>query len=58
LCLFGGPDGGDGGKGGDVIIEADTAVMNLWGFKKKHFTREIMAVPALRRRSTAETATR
>ena len=32
---FGGPDGGDGGKGGDVIIEADPAVMNLWGFKKK-----------------------
>ena len=32
---FGGPDGGDGGKGGDVIIEADPSVMNLWGFKKK-----------------------
>jgi GTP-binding protein len=32
---FGGPDGGDGGKGGDVIIQADPAVMNLWGFKKK-----------------------
>jgi GTP-binding protein len=32
---FGGPDGGDGGKGGDVIIEADPAIMNLWGFKKK-----------------------
>jgi len=32
---FGGPDGGDGGKGGDIIIEADPAVMNLWGFKKK-----------------------
>jgi GTPase len=32
---FGGPDGGDGGKGGDVIIQADPSVMNLWGFKKK-----------------------
>ena len=32
---FGGPDGGDGGKGGDVVIEADPSVMNLWGFKKK-----------------------
>ena len=32
---FGGPDGGDGGRGGDVIFEADPSVMNLWGFKKK-----------------------
>ena len=32
---FGGPDGGDGGRGGDIIIEADPSVMNLWGFKKK-----------------------
>jgi GTP-binding protein len=32
---FGGPDGGDGGKGGDVILQADPSVMNLWGFKKK-----------------------
>ena len=36
---FGGPDGGDGGKGGDVIMEADPAVMNLWGFKKKQLYR-------------------
>jgi GTP-binding protein len=32
---FGGPDGGDGGKGGDIVFQADPAVMNLWGFKKK-----------------------
>jgi GTP-binding protein len=32
---FGGPDGGDGGKGGDVVIQADPSVMDLWGFKKK-----------------------
>ena len=32
---FGGPEGGDGGKGGDVILQADSSVMNLWGFKKK-----------------------
>jgi GTP-binding protein len=36
---FGGQDGGDGGKGGDVIIEADPSVMNLWGFKKKQLYR-------------------
>ncbi|MCX6003071.1 MAG: GTPase ObgE [Chloroflexi bacterium] len=32
---FGGPDGGDGGRGGDVILQADSSVMNLWGFKKR-----------------------
>ncbi|MBN1643978.1 MAG: GTPase ObgE [Dehalococcoidales bacterium] len=32
---FGGPDGGDGGRGGDVIIKADSSVMNLWGLRKK-----------------------
>lgn len=31
---FGGPDGGDGGKGGDVVVQADSSVINLWGFKK------------------------
>ena len=35
LCLLAVLTVGDGGKGGDVIIEADPAVMNLWGFKKK-----------------------
>ena len=34
----GGPDGGDGGKGGDVIIMADEALNNLGSFKfKKNF---------------------
>jgi GTP-binding protein len=32
---FGGPDGGDGGKGGDVILQADSSIINLWGFKNK-----------------------
>ncbi len=27
----GGPDGGDGGKGGDVVLEADTKLMSLEG---------------------------
>ncbi|UCH42520.1 MAG: GTPase ObgE [Dehalococcoidales bacterium] len=26
---FGGPDGGDGGRGGDVVVEADTGVTDL-----------------------------
>ena len=29
LCLRGGPDGGDGGKGGDVILRADEHADNL-----------------------------
>ena len=32
---FGGPDGGDGGKGGDVVIVADEAVSNLRTFRRK-----------------------
>ena len=31
---FGGPDGGDGGKGGDVYIEADTSINNLTLFRR------------------------
>ena len=36
---FGGPDGGDGGRGGDVILQADSSLMNLWGFKKSKLYR-------------------
>ncbi|PMQ02370.1 MAG: GTPase ObgE [Dictyoglomus sp. NZ13-RE01] len=37
----GGPDGGDGGKGGDVILEADENLDNLLDFiYKKHFIAE------------------
>ena len=32
---FGGPDGGDGGSGGDVIIKAELAVSSLGAFKRK-----------------------
>jgi len=32
---FGGPDGGDGGRGGDVMIKADSAVDSLLFFKRK-----------------------
>ena len=37
----GGPDGGDGGRGGDVILEADQAVSSLIEFRfKRHFKAE------------------
>ncbi len=39
--MCGGPDGGDGGKGGSVIFEADSSLTSLIDFKfKKHFRAE------------------
>jgi GTPase len=31
----GGPDGGDGGKGGDVVVAADAALRDLSGFRRR-----------------------
>lgn len=36
---FGGPDGGDGGSGGDVVIKADSGVTSLRMFQHKRFFR-------------------
>ncbi|NTW28024.1 MAG: GTPase ObgE [Coriobacteriia bacterium] len=34
----GGPDGGDGGRGGDVVLEADAAISSLIDYRyKRHF---------------------
>jgi GTP-binding protein len=35
----GGPDGGDGGRGGDVVIEADAQLSSLIDFRYKHHFR-------------------
>ena len=36
---YGGPDGGDGGKGSNVVIKAEPAVTSLWKFGQKRFYR-------------------
>ena len=33
----GGPDGGDGGTGGDVILRADRGVNTLFAFKRRRY---------------------
>lgn len=32
----GGPDGGDGGKGGDIVLEADSSISSLIDYRYKH----------------------
>ena len=32
----GGPDGGDGGRGGNVVLEADPAISSLIDYRFKH----------------------
>lgn len=34
---YGGPDGGDGGRGGDVVFVAETGITNLLTFRRKAF---------------------
>ena len=42
----GGPDGGDGGKGGDVVFETASGINTLYNFNfKRHFI-DISSVPA------------
>jgi GTP-binding protein len=42
---FGGPDGGDGGRGGDVIIEADEGLTTLAHFRRRRVYKGEAGVP-------------
>ena len=38
MCPRGGPDGGDGGRGGDVVLVCDDSLRDLQGFRRRsHF---------------------
>src|SRR3712207_6940217 len=54
----GGPDGGDGGRGGDVVLVCDASLRDLQSFKRKaHYkaTRGGHGQGALRHGATGET---
>ena len=41
MTAFGGPDGGEGGKGGDIVFEATANLNTLYNFQfKKKFVAE------------------
>ena len=53
----GGPDGGDGGRGGDVVLIADSRRRDLSGFRPNERFRAGSGGPGAARASTAPTAT-
>ncbi|MDH3998244.1 MAG: GTPase ObgE [Desulfuromonadales bacterium] len=43
----GGPDGGDGGRGGDVLIEVDTSITTLLDLRYKHHLKAGNGMPGM-----------
>ncbi len=53
----GGPDGGDGGRGGDVVLVCDDSLRDLQPFKRRaHYKAAARAATARARCATAPTA--
>ncbi|MFC1779269.1 GTPase ObgE [Thermodesulfobacteriota bacterium] len=44
---LGGPDGGDGGRGGDVLLEVDTALTTLLDLRYKHHLKAKNGIPGM-----------
>ena len=52
----GGPDGGDGGRGGDVVLEADPSISSLIDYRFKIHYKATAGTTARARSSTARVA--
>ena len=54
----GGPDGGDGGRGGDVILRCDDSLRDLQAFRRRAHFRADPEATGRASRCTAPTASR
>ncbi|MGI6161439.1 MAG: GTPase ObgE [Christensenellales bacterium] len=54
FVVAGGPDGGDGGKGGDVIFKVETGMRTLMDFRYKHVFKAESGAPGSSRNRTGK----